>query len=364
MRDLRSRAINRVVCIMTIEQKIQLPLLECPHCHHRWHPRTEQPVHCPNCNYRLAKNAEEQAHLRNEYRDPRGGMSMEPAIETVNIPFDQIDDRNALQAAKEDAQKVKIKQQLALNAYFLNAIKERYYGEGGRIEFLNLTVEEHLANTSKWNRPQYQAAIGSEDDAIKNLYALKGKIKAFTDRDPQIKAMWSNEPIMIRWDNGDHGMACKHSHEEIDQVVELGKEEAAICDFFIDYHTKLREGYALKLQQLTPPSREKLNEIRDAVKAAERLKKQQIKMVAEYRKKDAVSDKNAVKYAKLHEQFTVLRETYNRFFREIAPFTSGALPAFPELSIDERGGEGFILDAAKKAGWYPIPNKLKRGWDY
>ena len=32
-----------------MEQKIQLYVLECKRCHHKWIPRTSEPTLCPHC---------------------------------------------------------------------------------------------------------------------------------------------------------------------------------------------------------------------------------------------------------------------------------------------------------------------------
>jgi hypothetical protein len=88
-----------------------------------------------------------------------------------------------------------------------------------------------------------------------------------------------------------------------------------------------------------------------------------IKTCATYRKKGIISDKDVLKYAKAHERFNALRNRYIALSVEISRIDATiTIPPFPDLTVDESAGEASILEVAKRAGYYPIPNIVKRGW--
>jgi hypothetical protein len=241
------------------------------------------------------------------------------------------------------------------------------YGVAGSISLPAPTLEQLVKETAKWNISQLKQEIAVVDAEIQKRQEAKRIIAETYQREKLEKAMWNRRQItIISKELGPLRSFGVSSLEQVEELLALAAEMQDVLDNRITHYTKLIEACVSRLQKLnqTDPKiiAENFDEIQGVVKEANNLKNIEVKIAASYRKKGTVSDKDATKYAKAHDRFITLRNRYLSLSAEISHANSASqIPAFPILSVDECGGERVILEVAKHAGQFHIPNTVKKG---
>jgi len=241
------------------------------------------------------------------------------------------------------------------------------FGQGGRVTLPATTMQAIIAEGTKMNAPQLKQADADFDAQIEKRQEAKQIIADTYTRERLEKGMWNRQPVtFVAKETGLTRAFGVSDLAEIEELLALSSEMQDALDCRIAFYTKLKQAYSEQLDRLdaaTPEVQtEKVGEIKDVVKEVANVKKHIVKTTKFFRAKGVISDKKAVEFSRNWDRFHALRDRYNSLYRLIADKT--AIPPFPELTMDEAGNSGHILDVAKHAGQFKIPNKLKRAWDY
>lgn len=346
------------VCI--IMSGIELPIIQCPRCGHKWVPRTAQPLHCPNCNCRLRKGDEglQRSLLASRSGSSRGMGSEYPKIDPLHADFEQI---------QKDVEAVRDQHDEDSDVLDDHYVLGEILGVAGSISLPAPPLAKKIVEMAKLNAPQLRQEIEIVDAEIEKRQEAKRIVAETYEREKLTKAMWNRRQVtIISKELGPLRSFGVSSLEQVEELLSLAAEMTDALDNRITHFTKLREACVSRLKILneTNPkiNAEKLCEIQRIIKEAADLKKLRVKTVAAYRKKGTVNDKNAVKYSKATERFVSLQNQYSSLYSEISHANSASqIPAFPILSVDEAGGERAILEVAKHAGQFHIPNTVKKG---
>jgi hypothetical protein len=309
----------------------------------------------PNESDCTSKEDEAQSLLEREHGTLEGKMGIRPLPQVATISYSTImKPEFDLEKLKREAIAAEIQRKLDANAYFLRAIEAKYLGVGGPTERPFPSVEKELEKSSNWTITQHAQAIDITLDKIEALNSLKKTIREFSGKDRQTDAMWRNEGVPIKRTSGYHTPPPPHSLEEIERVVRLGKVEVEAVEFWVDYHTRTKEGHEAQLKKIqeAAPSIVKANLIKMAqlCETASKAKNIMIKLAREYRKHDRIDPKKAHEYAMNRQVFFTCENQYMPLQREISGLTDVTtlnLPNFPvSLTPEERKGEENILLAA------------------
>jgi len=346
---------------------MELPKKTCPKCGHNWIPRTPNPQVCPACGTRLQKNDE---GLRRPILALKAGSSQglgyDPARKMVIDANTLIE--GDVQRIKDDA--IAFKEQVELDRDVLDDFYtlSLLFGQGGRVTLPATTMQAIIAEGTKMNAPQLKQADADFDAQIEKRQEAKQIIADTYTRERLEKGMWDRKPVtFVAKETGLTRAFGVDGLAEIEELLQMAAEMQDALDSRIAFYTKLKQAYNEQLKKLeeTEPkaTAEKLCEIRAVVKEASDVKKPIVKTTAFFRAKGVIAEKKAVEFSKNWVRFTELRDRYYATYRQISPSSRG-IPPFPELSVDEAANSAHILDVAKHAGQFKIPNKLKRGWDY
>jgi hypothetical protein len=291
--------------------------------------------------------------LLKEYHDPNGLSQEDHSIKIDPSNFNAAD----LDRLKEEFKAKENQQELDRNDHFLRGIKDKYRGESHSFRRPFPSVEIRLKEAAGYSHDMLKQAIEIEKAEIEDLCSLKEQIIAFADEDRQAKAMWANTPVEIyKHSHGTRSVPCVHSWSELQELLELGKAEVWIADFWIRYHTKLKKGYEDLLKRLTEEApkivAEKLNEIQNVVDQGVKVRENMVEIAAGYRKRDSIEGKEATRYEQEKDRFTALQRRYQHLYAEMIRYGDPSdlkIPLFPaSLNMDERTGEAWILEVAEK----------------
>jgi len=292
-------------------------------------------------------------YLQRRYGTLEGGMVFpQPQMATVDLETIRTGD---LEALRQEAVTAKEQKELDLIFYYLRHTLSEIQNGGGHFEYPVPSVERLLQETSDFNSNQLRQQIEMVDVEIQRLTDVKKAIADTYTREMLENALWHRKSIIIGLPNRKRSFFI-NTLEDVEELLALAKEKHKVLDEGIAYYSKLREGYRAQLQRLTETApailKEKLCEIQQVCRNADKAKETMIKMASEYRKKDKIEGKVAITYIENKDCFSTFERQYIHLHSEIIKYADAAtlsIPQFPaRLNADESRGEVWILEVAKK----------------
>lgn len=310
-------------------------------------------------------------HLVKKYGTLEGNVGL-PLPTRAKVDLEKIHDHDTLEGLKKEAEAAKEQRKLDLMFYYLRQTLGEIFVEGGHFEMPVPSVEELTRRAENFGINQLEQEINLTIVQVQRLNQAKRIIADTYTREKMEDSLWNKKPITISLPNSNR-MSYVNTPDDMEELLALAKEKQKILDEGIAYYSKLKAAYEAQLHTMQAQAStiliEKLRQIKQVVRESKKSRETMIKIASEYRKKDKIDGKEAVKYVENKENFTALQTRYIHLHTEISKYSDPAalsLPSFPmSLNLDERSGESSISEAAKHAGdTMKLRSGMRRGFEF